>query len=135
MRVIAIQFRLGWLRCSIRLGWSLNSNSPTHLTYPSPSEYWSIFYFIFYFLFNWGRNLENVNWCQLVELQNSSCTRFTNPVVKHVYQEMNQCADVLANVRPFLDVPFKTFDHSSAVVKNLLAFDKAELYCTRMVYC
>jgi hypothetical protein len=59
---------------------------------------------------------------------------FTNPMVKHVYREANQCADAPTNLGLNLNVLFKTFDYPPSVVVNLLAFDKAELYCTRMMH-
>jgi hypothetical protein len=58
---------------------------------------------------------------------------FTNPVVKHVFREANQCADALANLGLTLDCPFQYFSNPPSVVANLLAFDKAELFCMRMV--
>ena len=58
---------------------------------------------------------------------------FDNPVVQHVYKEANQCADALANLSLNLEVPFMDFVNSQPVVENLLAFDKAELFCTRMI--
>ncbi len=60
---------------------------------------------------------------------------FTNPVVKHVYREANQCVDALANLGLNLNVPFKTFDYPPSVMVNLLAFEKAEFYCMRMMCC
>ena len=56
-------------------------------------------------------------------------------MVKHVYREANQCADAPTNLGLNLNVLFKTFDYPPFVVVNLLAFDKAELYCTRMACC
>ena len=58
---------------------------------------------------------------------------FTNPVVKHVFREANQCVDALANLGLTLDCPFQYFSNPPSVVANLLAFDKAELFCIRMV--
>ena len=57
---------------------------------------------------------------------------FSNPIVKHVFREANQCADALANLGLHLD-SFVTFVNPPLVVENLLAFDKTELYCTHMV--
>ncbi len=39
----------------------------------------------------------------------------------------------LANLGLNLEVPFMDFVNSPPVVENLLAFDKAELFCTRMI--
>jgi hypothetical protein len=58
---------------------------------------------------------------------------FTNPVVWHVFREANQCADALAKIGLHLSSSFVTFVDPPPVVEDLLAFDKAELYCTRMI--
>ncbi len=58
---------------------------------------------------------------------------FDNPVVQHAYRKTNQCADVLVNLGLNLDVPFMDFVNPPLVVENLLAFDKTELFCTRMI--
>ena len=58
---------------------------------------------------------------------------FTNPVVKHVLREANQCADTMAKLSLNLDVSFITFVNQPPVVVNLLAFDKAELYCNCLI--
>ena len=58
---------------------------------------------------------------------------FTNPVVKHVFRETNQYADILANLGLTLDCPFQYFSNPPSMVANLLAFDKAELFGIRMV--
>uniref|UniRef100_A0A2N9F3E9 Protein kinase domain-containing protein n=1 Tax=Fagus sylvatica TaxID=28930 RepID=A0A2N9F3E9_FAGSY len=58
---------------------------------------------------------------------------FDNPVVQHAYREANQCADALATLGLNLHIPFMDFVHPPLVVETLLAFDKAELFCTRMI--
>ena len=57
---------------------------------------------------------------------------FDNHVVQHAYREANQCADALATLGLNLHVPFMDFVHPPLVVETLLAFDKAELFYTRM---
>jgi ribonuclease HI len=57
---------------------------------------------------------------------------FDNPVVQHVYREANQCADALAALGLNLHVSFMDFVHPPSVVETLLAFDKVELFCTRL---
>ena len=59
--------------------------------------------------------------------------RFSNPVVKHIFREANQCADALAKFGAASVVFFVVFDNPLPVVENLLAFDKAELFCNRWV--
>ena len=60
---------------------------------------------------------------------------FTNPVVRHVFREANQCTDTLAKIGFHLSSSFVTFVDLPLVVEeeDLLAFDKAQLYCTRMI--
>jgi hypothetical protein len=82
-------------------------------------------------------------------LNNTSCTNlvmepllsdcknliqaFTSQVVKHVYREANQCVDALANLGLHLELSSTVFVNPPLVVENLLAFDKADLYCNRMI--
>jgi hypothetical protein len=54
---------------------------------------------------------------------------FTNLVVRHVFREENQYADVFAKIGLHLS----QFAYPPPVVEDLLAFDKAELYCTRII--
>ncbi len=58
---------------------------------------------------------------------------FDNPMVQHAYREANQCADALANLSLNLEFPFMDFVNPQPVVENLLAFDKAELFCIHMI--
>ena len=60
---------------------------------------------------------------------------FTNTVVRHVFREANQCADILDKIGLHLSSSFVTFVDLPLVVEeeDLLAFDKAQLYCTRMI--
>lgn len=93
--------------------------------------------------------LVEVNAEMVVDLLNNNCINlvvdpllsdcrdllreFSNPVVKHVFREANQCADAMAKLGLNLDVSFITFVNPPPVVVNLLAFDKAELYCNRLI--
>ena len=59
---------------------------------------------------------------------------FTNPVVKHVFREINQCADALANSGLLQDCPFVFFfSNPPSMVANLLAFVKAEIFYMCMI--
>ena len=58
---------------------------------------------------------------------------FTNLVVRYVFREANQCADTLTKIGLHLNSSFVTFVDPSLVMEDLLAFDKAQLYCTRMI--
>ncbi len=51
----------------------------------------------------------------------------------HVFRETNQCADTLAKISLNLSSSFVTFVDPPSVVEDLLAFDKAQLYCTCMI--
>ena len=59
---------------------------------------------------------------------------FTNTVVRHVFREANQCADILDKIGLHLSSSFVIFVDPPLVVEDLLAFDKAQLYCIRMIY-
>ena len=50
---------------------------------------------------------------------------FTNPIVRHVFREANQCANILAKIGLHLSSSFVTFVDPPSVVEDLLAFDKA----------
>ena len=56
--------------------------------------------------------------------------RFSNPVVNHIFREANQCADALAKLGAAFAVSFVVFDYP---LENLLAFNKAELFCNRWI--
>ena len=58
---------------------------------------------------------------------------FDNLVMQHAYREANQYADALANLGLNLEVPFMDFVNPPPMVENLLAFDKAELFCIHIV--
>jgi hypothetical protein len=82
-------------------------------------------------------------------LNNTSCTNlvmeplssdcrnllqaFTSQLVKHVYREVNQCADALANLTLHLELSSTIFVNPAPVVENLLSFDKADFYCNRII--
>jgi hypothetical protein len=58
---------------------------------------------------------------------------FTSQLVKHLYREINQCADALANLRLHLELSSIVFVNPLPVVENLLPFDKADFYCNNMI--
>ena len=58
---------------------------------------------------------------------------FPSCTVTHIFREANRCADKLANVEATQAVNFLLLYEPSHVVADLLAFDKAELFCKRMV--
>ncbi len=53
--------------------------------------------------------------------------------MQHIFREANQCADALANLGALLDIPFVIFANPPHVMENLLTFDKAELFCNKLV--
>jgi hypothetical protein len=53
--------------------------------------------------------------------------------VEHVFKEANQYADALVKLGLHLNNFFVTFVDPPPMVEDLLAFDKIELYCTRMI--
>ena len=58
---------------------------------------------------------------------------FINTVVWHVFRGANQYVDTLAKISLHLSSSFVTFVDPLPMVEDLLAFDKAEFYYTRMI--
>ena len=56
-----------------------------------------------------------------------------NKRVLHIFREANQCADALAKLRAQTGSHFVVFCNPPPVVENLLAFDKANMVCNRLV--
>ena len=57
----------------------------------------------------------------------------SNKRVIHAFQEANQCADTLAKLEVQSLYSFATFCNSPPVVEAILAFDKANLHCNRLM--
>jgi hypothetical protein len=55
---------------------------------------------------------------------------FLSPTVKNIFRETNQCAEALAKFGAMSVTFFVIFDN----LENLLVFDKAKLFCNRMVF-
>ena len=56
--------------------------------------------------------------------------KFHSTNIQHIFREANQCADALAKFGATLS---SDFVNSPPVVEDLLAFDKAELYCNILI--
>ena len=56
-----------------------------------------------------------------------------NKRVIHAFREANQCVDALAKLEAQSLYIFATFCNSPPVVEAILAFDKANLHCNRLV--
>ena len=56
-----------------------------------------------------------------------------NKRVIHAFREANQCADALAKIGAQSLYSFVTFCNLPSVVEDILAFDKANLSCNRLV--
>ena len=56
-----------------------------------------------------------------------------NKRVIHSYHEANQCADALAKLEAQYFTHFVVFCNPPPVVETLFAFDKASMYCNRLV--
>ena len=56
-----------------------------------------------------------------------------NKRVIHAFREANQCADALAKIGAQSLYSFVTFCSPPSVVEDILAFDKANLRCNRLV--
>ena len=59
--------------------------------------------------------------------------KFHNTIVQHIFKEANQCADVLAKFGAILSLDFVNFVNPPPMVEDLLAFDKIELFCNRLI--
>ena len=58
---------------------------------------------------------------------------FPSCIVIHIFRKANGCADKLANMGATQSVDFLLLYEPPPVVVDLLAFDKVELFCIRMV--
>ncbi|XP_075649993.1 uncharacterized protein LOC142620516 [Castanea sativa] len=56
-----------------------------------------------------------------------------NCTVTHIFREANKCADIMAKMGVDLVTDFQVLYEPPPVVDNALAFDKAELFCNRLV--
>ena len=56
-----------------------------------------------------------------------------NKRIKHAYCEANQCADALAKMRTSNNFSFVVFTEPLPVVGTLFAFDKANMFCNRLI--
>ena len=60
---------------------------------------------------------------------------FPNTQVVHAYQEANQCADALAKMGAISLTSFVVFWTPLPVVDSILAHDRANVCCNRIVNC
>ena len=56
-----------------------------------------------------------------------------NKWIEHIYYEANQCADVLAKMGTSNNFSFVVFTDPPLLVDTLLAFDKANMFCNRLI--
>ena len=59
--------------------------------------------------------------------------KFHKSIVQHIFKEANQCADALAKFGVTLSFDYINFVNSLTMVEDLLTFNKAELYCNRLI--
>ena len=59
--------------------------------------------------------------------------KFHSTTVQHIFKEANQCADALAKFGATLSSDFVNFVNPPLVVEDLLAFDKSEFYCNKLI--
>ena len=76
---------------------------------------------------------ENIMMEPLLSDCRSLLKQIPNKRVLHVYREANQCADALAKLGAQSGFHFVVFCNPSPVVENLLAFDKASMFCNKLV--
>ena len=55
-------------------------------------------------------------------------------MVEHSFHEANQCTDALARIGSRCIFPFAIFVDPPHVVDAILAFDKANTFCDRLVF-
>ena len=60
---------------------------------------------------------------------------FPNTQVIHAYREANQCADALAKMGATAQNSFVVFWTPPSVVDSIVAHDKANVFCNRLVSC
>lgn len=58
---------------------------------------------------------------------------FPSCTMTHIFREANRCADKLANMGATQSADFLLLYEPPPVVVDLLAFDKVELFCNKMV--
>ena len=59
--------------------------------------------------------------------------KFHSTIVQHIYREANQCADALAKFGNTLSSDFFNFVNPPPVMEDLLASNKVELYCNKLI--
>lgn len=69
----------------------------------------------------------------LEPLPNTLINSMPNCTVAHIFQEANRCADITAKIGANLATNFQILYEPPPMVDNALAFDKAELFCNRLV--
>ena len=76
---------------------------------------------------------ENIMMEPLLSDCKSLLKQIPNKRVLHIFCEVNQCADALAKLGAQSGSHFVVFCNPPPVVENLLAFDKANMVCNRLV--
>ena len=76
---------------------------------------------------------ENIMMEPLLSDCRSLLKQIPNKCVLHVYHEANQCADALAKLGAQTGSNFVVFCNPPPMVGSLLAFDKANMFCNRLV--
>ena len=56
-----------------------------------------------------------------------------NKWIEHIYCEANQCADALARMGLGASTPFVGFMELPPMVESLLAFDKVDMFCNKLI--
>ena len=76
---------------------------------------------------------ENIMMEPLLSNCRSLLKQIPNKRVLHIFREANQCVDALAKLGTQFESHFVVFCNPPPVVENLLAFDKANMVCNRLV--
>ena len=56
-----------------------------------------------------------------------------NKRIEHIYREANQCANALTRMGSGASTPFVVFMEPPPIVESLLAFDKSDMFCNRLI--
>ena len=78
-------------------------------------------------------NTANLLMEQLLTDCKNLLSEIPNKQIVHIYREANQCADALAKLGASSVDSFVIFLYSSPVVESIIASDKANLRCNRLI--
>ena len=78
-------------------------------------------------------NTENLLMEPLLTDCRNLLSKIPNKQIAHIYREANQCADALAKIGACSVGSFVDFLYPPAVVESIIASDKANMCCNRLI--